>query len=211
MGPLAVDGDPDAGGGGQHWTGRGGDLPRRGCGKDVLAQCDVRSGDRVGQSVLDHGLGPLGGLLTGLEEGDVRPAPRVRRLGQDGRRPEPGGDVEVVAAGVHHAGDLGPVGQVGGLLDRQGVDVRAEKDGRPGAVLEHSDDAAPDLPDAVAEGLQPPRDLRGGLRLLHRQLGVSVQVGVELLLPRCGSVEPADYCVRRAHVPPWSHRSRAVG
>ena len=60
------------------------------------------------------------------------------------------GHVDVVAAGVHHADRLARVvgrrrlagvGQAGGLGHGQGVEVRADQDGRPLAVLEDADDA----------------------------------------------------------------------
>ena len=58
------------------------------------------------------------------------------------RRAEGGGDVHVVAAGVHDAGVLGREGRAGRLLHGQGVHVRAQGDRRAGeTAVERGDDA----------------------------------------------------------------------
>ena len=41
--------------------------PAAGLVRNVLGQGDVRPGHLVGQALVDHGAGPFGGFLTGLD------------------------------------------------------------------------------------------------------------------------------------------------
>jgi hypothetical protein len=51
-------------------------------------------------------------------------------LRQQRRHAQPDGGVGVVAAGVHHAGNLGGIRHVVGLLERQGIHIGADGDDR---------------------------------------------------------------------------------
>ena len=87
--------------------------------------------------------------------------------------------MHIVAAGVHHAFVLGAVGNVVGFRDGQGVGIRAQGDGGPGAS------SALNLPNQArtrhfaagdAEFLQLPGDVALGFVLLEAEFGVRVQV-----------------------------------
>jgi hypothetical protein len=183
VGAFPVNDHLHAGGGGEDRTGGGGDFTRRGLGQDVLGQCNVRPGHLADQAVVDHGAGSFGGFLAWLEEGDIGAGPGVPVLGEEGGRAEARGDVEVVAARVHDARHLGAVGKAGVLLDGQGIDVGSKEDGGAVPVVQEADDTPAYLVRLITEGLESPRDLGGGLLLRHRELGVLVEVDVELLLP----------------------------
>ena len=97
----------------------------------------------------------------------------------------PSGSVAVARAGV---------GQAGGLPDRQRVHVGAQHDRGAIAVGQQPDHAgaADALGDLVAGGLEALCRLAGGAVLLHRELGVRVDVAVEVLEPGRDLVEPAE-------------------
>ena len=116
-----------------------------------------------------------------------------------------------MAAGVHHrhrlpltvdSPDLAGVGQAGRLLDRQGVHIGAQHDGRSLAVAEQADDAG--LPDPrrhlVAGAAELVRRQAGRPRLLHRQLGVRVYVGVKRLQVREQAIEVFKHRVGRTRL-----------
>jgi hypothetical protein len=121
---------------------------------------------------------------------------RVDRRGQ--RR-----DVHVVPAGVHgrhglprrvHVGVPALVRQAGLLEDRQPVHVRPQQHGRPLAVAQQTDHAGAADPLGHLQAARPQlgRQGRRGAVLLPGQLGVRVQVAVEVapvLGPRVGGVE----------------------
>jgi hypothetical protein len=169
----------------------------------VLAEHHVGPGKAVEEPVIDHGLRPLGGLLGRLEDGQERTAPRIGSPRQERRRPRQARGVHVVAAGVRNryllalpvGGRLvADVGQTGLLPDRQGVHVGAQHHGRPLAVLEQTHH--PGLTDASSH-LEPGRfeplgRLAGGALLLHGQLGVGVQVLVEVFEVRQDAVESSE-------------------
>jgi hypothetical protein len=170
---------------------------------DVLTEHDVGPGETLEEPVVDHRLGAGSDLLGRLEDGEQRPPPSPAVPAEQRCRARQPGDVHVVAAGVHHRDGLAVlvrrcgragVGQPRQLLDRQSVHVRAQHDGGAVAIAQQPDDAR--LPDprrhVVAGGTQP---LRGDPRragLLHRELGVRVDIGVELLQLRKQRVEGGE-------------------
>lgn len=105
-------------------------------------------------------------LLGWLEE-------KARRAGecllrQQRRHAQPDGRVSVVSTCVHHAGNLGDVGDVVGLLDGEGIHVRT--DGDRGVALPqfcHYPGAAYTGTDPVAQRRQHLRDMGGGACLLE--------------------------------------------
>ena len=73
------------------------------------------------------------------------------------------------------------IGQPGGLLDGERVQLCPEQEGRSLSVSQHADDAvAPDvLGDFKAKGLEPCRELGCRFLLVERQLGILVQLLVQ--------------------------------
>ena len=67
---------------------------------DVLAEHDVRFGEAVEETVVDHRLGAFRRLLRRLEHRHQRPAPRLAGLREQRRRADEPGDMHVVAAHV---------------------------------------------------------------------------------------------------------------
>ena len=76
---------------------------------------------------VDHSLRPAAALLVRLEQEHHAAAQRLTPVGEQLRRAQRRGDVHVVAAGVHHARGLGGEIRAGGLRQRQGVHVRAQR------------------------------------------------------------------------------------
>ena len=121
--------------------------------------------------------------------------PALPAAGEQLRRAGEARHVHVVAAGVHHrqlvalgvgGGHLAGVGQPGRLLHRQRVHVRPQQHSRARAVAQHPDHsgAAHPLVNGIAGSAQPLREQSRRPVLLVRELGVSVDVPVQLLLPR---------------------------
>jgi hypothetical protein len=159
------------------------------------------------EAVLDHAARASRPLLRRLAYQEERAAPVVLRLREERRRADERGHVHVVPAGVHdrngRAGvvlrpDLARVSESGSLLDRQRVHVRADQHRRAAAVAEQRDDAeASDMVgDLVAELAQVVRELRRGPFFMERQLGVLVQVDVELLEIRIETIERSESRVK---------------
>ena len=80
------------------------------------------------QSLGHHRLGTARSLLAGLEHEDDVAGELFASRRQDVSGADEGCDVEVVAAGVHHARLLGAVVTTHLLVDRQGVHVATEQD-----------------------------------------------------------------------------------
>jgi hypothetical protein len=97
--------------------------------RQVLDQVQAEGGIHVGvlqDALFNHLDRPAWRrFLAGLEDELDVAAQRVAALRQHARRVEQDGGVPIVAAGVHHAGNLGTVGHIVLLLDRQGVDIGA--------------------------------------------------------------------------------------
>ena len=93
----------------------------------VQAEEAVRLGGQlVPQPVVDHGLGPLGDLLGGLEEKDHVARQLIPALGQQaGCAIQPYG-MEIVAAAVHQPVTLGHGPVVGGFLLGDSINVGPE-------------------------------------------------------------------------------------
>src|SRR5579862_160737 len=58
-------------------------------GHDVLTEDDLRLRESIEEAVVDHGLGALGGFLSGLEDGEYGAAPRRGALGQEAKPDDP--------------------------------------------------------------------------------------------------------------------------
>ena len=127
----------------------------------------------------------------GLQQGTARPGELLRRLKhqphpagqglpllpQQGGGPQQHGGVGVVAAGVHHAGDLGGKGQAGGLLDGQGVHVRPQQHRGAGMAAENlgHHTGVPHRAEGDGPGGQLLSYPAAGLKLLESQLGPLVE------------------------------------
>ena len=113
----------------------------------VQAAPDVAADDGVDlgvfeRTVLDHRLGAARRFLRRLKDEFDVAGEGFAVLGQQHRRADGGGDVDVMAAGVHFAGSFGFIGDVVQFLDRQGVDVGADRHGFAGlAAAQQGDDA----------------------------------------------------------------------
>ena len=83
--------------------------------------------EAVHQAVLDHRCGARAALFGGLED-HHRVAGEIAGLGEIARRAEQHRGMAVMAAGVHQAGVLGGIRQIGRFLDRQRVHVGAQPD-----------------------------------------------------------------------------------
>ena len=154
-------------------------------------------GERVGglgeagvEAVLKHGAGALPRLLGRLEDHHQGPRPLVLHRGEAAGGADPGRHVRVVPARVHDAAldpggaggaDLAREGEAGLLGDGERVHVGAQQQDRAGPVLHYRDDAglADARGDLEAEFLRLGGELGGGLDLLHRQLGIGMEVAIQ--------------------------------
>jgi hypothetical protein len=152
----------------------------------VLAEHHVGAGEAGVQPVGDHGRRPAAGLLGGLPDDDERARPCAAGRGRCVRGSREPGDVQIVAAGMHHAVDGGGVLETGGLLDRQRVHVSAQPHGRAVTMDEDPDHSG--ATDAFRHGVagrtQPRGEFRCGAVLLEGELRVAVEVLVEVLQGR---------------------------
>ncbi len=147
--------------------------------------------------IVDHGPCAADRLLGGLDEEDEGPGPAAACGREAVCGTQQAGGVHVVPAGVHHTVGGAGVRQAGRLGDRQGVHVSAQQHARPVTVAQDADDAgAADALDHLdhldhleAEVAQPGRGDARGAVLLPGQLGMRVQVAVDVGEP-CQQVVP---------------------
>jgi hypothetical protein len=146
--------------------------------RPVVVAEDALHREALEQPVGDHATRAGAVLLGRLEQEMDRAAPAlVARQHRGGAEQRDG--VAVMPAGMHHIRLARLVGEIVGLLDRQGVHVRAQADGPVrGAALQGRDDAMP--ADAGDEGNAELGELladEGAGRLfLLREFGMGVQV-----------------------------------
>ncbi len=137
---------------------------------------------KVNLRVVQEELGPLENLLGGLDEEIKGAGELVLAFAEDGSGPHVDGAVDIMAAGVHHTGDLGAGGHGGVLLDGQGVNIPPEDDGAAGAglgALNLKEKASLPHPfQAVVSHilLDVLLQQRAGVVLLHAQLRIFVDV-----------------------------------
>ena len=93
--------------------------------RPIVHAVDLLDAELIHQPVIDHRHRARAALLGGLEDDD-RVAGEVAGLREAPRRAEQHRGMPVMAAGVHLAGGLGAIGEVGLFLDRQRVHVRAQ-------------------------------------------------------------------------------------
>ena len=197
MPAAAVQRDLDAVRRGERRPGGGGQVPGR-QGRDVLTECDVHLRNPCRQPVGHHPRGPVDGLLGGLEQRDKRSAPMLLGVSHQLRRTQQTRHMHVVPARVRDAVVGARVRQAGVLGERQGVHVGAQQHTRAVAVAQHAHHpGTADTADHLEAGRRQPV---GGLArcavLLVGQLGVAVQVPVEVLLPTAdliGACEDGGY------------------
>jgi hypothetical protein len=169
----------------------------------MLGQRDVRLRNQIGKARIEHHLGSVGELFGGLEQGDVRALPGIRRLGEQAGSPEQARHVHIVPAGVHDRNhDAVPIGRVirAGIrqpchfLHGQGIHVGAHEHDRPVSVAQDADDTgrADLLVHVVAEPAQCVGDQGRGLDLLVAELGMLVDRLVEVLLPGSDRLLPRE-------------------
>ncbi len=150
----------------------------------MLREDRVRDAEPLVQAaLLQQGPGPVQGLLLRLADDEERAAPGVPGGGEERDRPGDGGDVQIVAAGVHDPGDGAGVRESGRLGHRQGVQFGAQQHNRPRAVVQHPDDpvaAAHGTGDRAPQLGEPGGEAAGGAALVAGEFGVGVQVEVQL-------------------------------
>ena len=122
----AGDLDVERVGGGHDRTGPDRELTDRNA-RAVVHAVDLLDAKTVHQPVLDHRRRACPALFGRLEDHD-RVAGKVAGLGEITGRAEQHRSMPVMTAGVHLAGRLGGVGQIGLFLDRQRIHVGAQAD-----------------------------------------------------------------------------------
>jgi len=85
---------------------------------------DFLNVETINQSVVEHGLAAAAAFFGGLKDDDGCPR-EITALREIARRSEQHRGMTVMAASVHLARRRRSVGQIGRLLDRQGVHVGA--------------------------------------------------------------------------------------
>ena len=146
----------------------------------VDAQAAVRH--LVEQARLNH-LPAAAVLLGGLEHQPDASGPGLLHLVEDGPHRQQVGGVDVVPAGVHHAGLFALKGQAGLLLDGQRVHIPSEEEELAGlSTVNGGDQAGLDgaLHIGNAQAGQLPGDQCAGLKLLIGQLRVFMNPAAEL-------------------------------
>jgi hypothetical protein len=160
------------------------------------------------EPVFEHRLGAPAPLFGGLADADDRAAPGIAVRGQPAGRGDEMRHVHVVATRVHDAGDPAVrrfgadrrlVGEPCLLADGESVQIGAQHHGRALAVLDHADDAesADVAGDREPCTLEFVRDPGGRLHFTERELGILVQVLVEVRQGDHLGVEPAVPCAGR--------------
>jgi hypothetical protein len=175
---------------GESKAGRNADYARGKHGGIMKGEQIIRLRKAREQPVVQHGLRAHDEFLAWLQDHDDGAGPLILHRGEAPARTEPCRHVRVMAAGVHHARvhpveRLGPhlrrEGKAGLLGDRERVHVGADQQNGAWPILHHGDDAglADMLGHLETELAHLGGKLGGGSHLLHRQLGVSVDVPVE--------------------------------
>jgi len=127
----------------------------------------------------DAGLRAAFSFFGGLEDESDRATERMLPLGEELRDAKRDGDVDVVAAGVHDAGDLRCEGEAGGLRHGEGVDIGAPEEGWAAALAfdEGGDACLGDGADVggADDGELVPDDFLGAV-FLPGELGMAMQV-----------------------------------
>ena len=150
----------------------------------VVHAVDLIDPETVHQPVLDHRRGTRAALFRGLEDHD-RVAGEIPRLREIARCPEQHRGMAVMAAGVHLAGRLRGIGQIGFLVDRQRVHIGAQTDHLDLAIvgrllaLDDADDAGPAEPCrnlVAAELPQAVRHERRGAMHVVQQFGMFMDI-----------------------------------
>ena len=140
------------------------------------------------QVVFHHDPGADDALLGGLADQHQGAGPLLPLRRHQPRRTHQAGNVDIVAAGVHHECLLpgvihllcpGGIGQAGLFLQRQTIHVRAHHHQWPRPVLQqgHHPGAADTLGDLEPRLAQFRGQARSGLDLHAGQLGILVEMG----------------------------------
>jgi hypothetical protein len=140
-------------------------------------------GDVLDLEGVDDVNGAAGDLLLGrLEDQPHAAAQPVAVLGQRQPGPEQDGGVQIVPAGVADPWHGRAVGNVLLVLEREGVDVGAQRDGRAVAVAHVADQprAGGQQARAQADRFEAAGDQGGGLALSTAELRVLVQMAAQV-------------------------------
>ena len=150
--------------------------------RPIVHAIDLLDAEAVHQPVLDHRQSARAALFRRLEDHDRR-AGKIAGLGEILRGAQQHRGMAVMAAGVHLAGRLRGIREVGLLLDRQRVHIGAQPDHAAGpAATDDADHAGPPQPRrhlVATEGPQPLGDEgRGAVNVVHH-----LRVGMEVAAP----------------------------
>ncbi len=166
----------------------------------MLTKHNLRSGKPLEESVGDHGRGAAPQLLGRLKDRHDGARPCVPPVGEHEQRANQASGVHVMPAGMRNgdsaAGRIdgysgARVRQARSFSDRQRVHIGAQHDHRSIPVAQHRDyaSASDASGDVETQGFERGHHGGGRVMFLHRQLGVAVQVAIQLrdLLgdPRC--------------------------
>jgi len=199
--------------------GPGADGPGREDRVRVEGEGGLRDREPAEQTVVDHGPGPLPGLLGGLGHEEERPGPGAVLPCQQAGGPGKVRHVQVMAAGMHHRHSRpareshirGSVGEAGLLTDGEPVHVGPDHHHRPVATGEepHHPGPSPGSGNPVTRSVQLCGEDPCRPHLGPGELGMPVQVPVERIQVREDPVAPfpeghGDSRVRH-------HRSRPPG
>ena len=211
VGAFAVDGDVEERAAGQRRAGGDGELADRQAGPIMHAVNPVAR-ETFEQAIFQHGQRAAGAFLTGLED-EVDRAVKIAVLGEVFGGAEQHGGVAVMAAGMHAAGDLAAMRQVGFFVHRQAVHIGAQADGGgAGAFAQHADHAgaANAAMHFNAPGCELLGDDFGGAEFFQPQFGVGVQVpadGGEFVVIAADSVENGHQKVPQIRVTPRARKA----
>lgn len=147
-----------------------------------MQSIDGIAGEALEQPVGEHGVGTAAAFLGRLED-QVDGAAEIPVLGEIAGGREQHGGVAVMAAGMHAAGELRGMRQLGQLLQRKTVHVGAQADGALARLIaaDHADDAglADILGDLDAPFAQLVGDELGRAMFLEAELGMGVDVAAD--------------------------------
>jgi hypothetical protein len=137
-------------------------------------------------TLTDHGKGPATGLLGGLKDTEKGSSSRLRMLPQKPKRPQKHGGMGIMTAGVHHAGNLRPIGDIFGILNGEGIHIPPnEETGARQITLQRGDNARCSIAlGGYAKLVEMLFHFFGGTVEVEIQLGVLVQIPPDTDHPR---------------------------
>ena len=149
---LAAHGDVDAVDIGEKISGSVSDFAGRHCRIDMQREGHIGFRKFFEETVFEHRERSRADFFSRLADEHDRAAPFILVRNQITSRPDQASDVNVVAAGVHHAdvvavaifsGRFRGVRETGIFRNGKGVEIGTDHDGRPGPVYDSGDNPVP--------------------------------------------------------------------